>query len=225
MDRERLIEEYSSLCGLRDAVASEKWTTLESCLDFNKAVKEIGQLTNRDDLNNHQVPLKGSYNFDRAVPALALRTKLLPFLSFLERTYQLNDRIVEIGSVYNSIKDKELKERCADLLSATSNFDRVINQATLVLENRIRTRAGRPASEVGGKLVSAAITSDPTKSILKLSDDANEQEGIAHICRGIVLAYRNPTHHRVVEGITRERALKICAFVDELLMLIDAAQR
>jgi hypothetical protein len=37
-------------------------------------------------------------------------------------------------------------------------------------------------------------------------------------------AFRNPTHHRLVENMTREEALKVCAFIDNLLRVIDQAE-
>ena len=62
------------------------------------------------------------------------------------------------------------------------------------------------------------------ETVLKLSDDAGEHEGFCHICRGVVGAFRNPTHHRLVENMSREEALKVCAFIDNLLLVIDRAE-
>jgi len=36
------------------------------------------------------------------------------------------------------VRDTELRDRCADLLSARGNYDRVIREATVILEDRIR---------------------------------------------------------------------------------------
>jgi hypothetical protein len=43
-------------------------------------------------------------------------------------------------------EDPDLLSRCGDLLIASYNFDRAINQATLVLEDRIRKKAQPPSS-------------------------------------------------------------------------------
>lgn len=64
---------------------------------------------------------------------------------------------------------------------------------------------------------------DPQKSVLKFSDDKNEQDGYASILRGVVGAYRNPTHHHLLDHTTREDALKVCAFIDGLLKIVDGA--
>lgn len=108
------------------------------------------------------------------------------------------------------------------MLTATGNFDRVINQATLVLEDRIRRKAGLDDLQ-GIALVNKALSSKLSESILKVSNDQQTHEGISQICRGIVLAFRNPTHHRVVDKYSREDALRFCAFVDSLLSTIANA--
>ena len=130
----------------------------------------------------------------------------------------------ELNAIYAALEDKELRERCLDLLAATGNYDRVVNQATLVLEDRIRQKAGLEGSQ-GIDLISKAMKSNPNESIIRLSDDKQTQEGISLICRGIILAYRNPTHHKVIEKYPRADALKFCAFIDSLLSIIDNAGR
>ncbi len=37
-------------------------------------------------------------------------------------------------------------------------------------------------------------------------------------------AFRNPTHHRTTDRFSREDALKVCAFIDNLLRAIDEAE-
>jgi len=64
--------------------------------------------------------------------------------------------------------------------------------------------------------VNAVLNADLTKIVLKVSDNADEHEGICHICRGVMLTFRNPTHHRVIDTYSREDALKVCAFIDNL---------
>ena len=152
-----------------------------------------------------------------------VENKLYQMIAYLEDTQHVGREVVEIGSIYNSIHDEELKARCSDLLSAPSNFDRVINQATLVLEDRIRTKSGTSAGAVGVALVNQVVKGDPRSTVLKFSDDKNVQDGFASILRGIVGAYRNPTHHHVLDHITREDALKVCAFIDSLLKVVDGA--
>ena len=42
--------------------------------------------------------------------------------------------------------------------------------------------------------------------------------------KGLVSIYRNPTHHTLNFQCTREYAIKVCLFIDELLSLIDLSE-
>jgi hypothetical protein len=152
-----------------------------------------------------------------------LRSRVAQTIGMLEYGYNVADQVVEIGSLYNSIRDTELRDRCGDLLTASSNFDRVINQATLILEDRLRKKAGLDRRLYGAGLASAAINSDPQNSRLVLSDTPSEQEGYANIVRGIMQALRNETHHTISEDFSRQDAFAVCGFIDRILRLIDKA--
>jgi uncharacterized protein (TIGR02391 family) len=196
--------------------------------DYNAIVQKLGEEL-KEDLTEFLVPdevfwtAAGSGGGRSRVYAQVLRAKIAQVISYLEHVYHLNESIIEIGSLYNSIHDPELKDRCSDLLSAPGNFDRVINQATQVLEDRIRKKSGIDKPLVGVGLVNTVINADPSKAILRISDSVEEHEGVSHICRGVMLAFRNPTHHKITDRFSREDALKLCAFVDNLLALIDAS--
>lgn len=123
------------------------------------------------------------------------------------------------------IRDEELKDRCQDLLLASSKFDRAINQATLVLEDRIRKKSLPPRRLEGVKLVNHAFNGDLSKTILKASNDPDEQQGFADIFRGMMLAFRNKTHHYVIDTFTREEALRIVSFIDVLLRAVDSSTK
>lgn len=85
------------------------------------------------------------------------------------------------------IQDQELRDRCEDILLASSKFDRPINQATLVLEDRIRNKAKPAAKLVGENLVSFAFNESLSKTVLRVaSNDADDQRGFTQILRGIV---------------------------------------
>lgn len=151
-----------------------------------------------------------------------LRPKVAQLIAYLEAMNE-DDAVVEIGALFNSIKDQELRVRCADLLTARSHFDRVINQATQVLEDRIRKKAGG-GKLTGVQLVNEFIKANPAQSKIMISDDHDAQEGFANICRGVMQALRNETHHHLVDSFSREEAFHICGFIDRLLKLIDVAK-
>lgn len=125
--------------------------------------------------------------------------------------------------ITNHLHDKELRDRCFDLLQASSKYDRVINQATQVLEDRIRVKAGLSEKLVGEDLVNKVFNADLSKTVLKISNDPDEHKGFCDICRGMVGAFRNQTHHYLTDNINKEEAFKVCAFVDTLLPLIEKA--
>jgi uncharacterized protein (TIGR02391 family) len=122
------------------------------------------------------------------------------------------------------LADNELRSRCEDLLLASKNFDRAINQATLVLEERIRMKAQPTQKLVGENLVNFAFKEDLMKTVLRVaSNDADDQRGFTQILRGAVPAFRNKTHHHVINAFSREDALRVCGFIDVLLRTVDNA--
>lgn len=120
------------------------------------------------------------------------------------------------------IEDQELRSRCQDILMASANFDRPINQATLVLEDRIRKKAQPIQKLVGENLVGYAFNEDLSKTVLRVaSGDSDDQRGFTQILRGIVPAFRNSTHHHVINSFSREEAMRVCGFIDVLLRVVD----
>lgn len=120
------------------------------------------------------------------------------------------------------IHDEELFDRCEDLIRAKKNFDRVFREATTVLEDRIQELSGENLQ--GTNLIGRALNPDPAKAILRVSDKKNEQEGFFNICKGLILVFRNPTHHKLSNKFTRQDALKFCGFIDSLLVILGQVE-
>lgn len=126
------------------------------------------------------------------------------------------------AAIEDLIQDAELKGRCCDILLASANFDRPVNQATLVLEDRIRKKAQPPQRLVGENLVGYAFNEDLSKTVLRLaSGDPDDQRGFTQIMRGIVPAFRNKTHHHIINNFSRQEAMRVCGFIDVLLRVVD----
>jgi uncharacterized protein (TIGR02391 family) len=121
------------------------------------------------------------------------------------------------------IQDQQLLGRCRDILLAPSHFDRPINQATLVLEDRIRKKSGL-AGMTGDPLVGAAFNPEISKTLLRVSsNDPDDQRGFTQILRGIVPTFRNTTHHHITGKFSREDAMRVCGFIDVMLRVVDNA--
>lgn len=122
--------------------------------------------------------------------------------------------------------DHELLNRCRDILMAKDHFDRPINQATLVLEDRIRRKADFEKKLVGENLVNAAFKENLADTVLRVaSGDAEDQRGYLQIMRGIVPAFRNKTHHHVIKNFSSEDAMRVCGFIDVLLRVVDGSAK
>jgi len=134
----------------------------------------------------------------------------------------LSTRSVLRSAIEYLVEDKELQSRCKDILLAKDKFDRAINQATQVLEDKIRKKIdpGNQLRLVGESLVDYAFNADLLRTRLKISKNPDEQRGFTFIIRGIVSAFRNKTHHHLT-NFTRQEALRVCAFVDVLLRVVD----
>jgi uncharacterized protein (TIGR02391 family) len=123
------------------------------------------------------------------------------------------------------IHDPQLRSKCGDILLARANYDRPINQATLVLEDRMRRKVNPPGPLVGENLVNYAFNEKLEKTRLQVaSGQADEQRGITIILRGFVPAFRNTTHHHIVDTFTQEDAIRICSFIDFLLRAVDSTK-
>lgn len=123
------------------------------------------------------------------------------------------------------IHDKELRDRCLDLFKLGSKFDRIVNQATQVFEDRVRIKAKLNERTQGVELINKVLNANLSKTILKISDNPDEHEGFCHISRGMMLTFRNPSHHQLTDEVTREQALKLCGFVDVLLSILEKAEK
>ena len=109
---------------------------------------------------------------------------------------------------------------------APSNFDRAINQATQVLEDRIRTKAQPHKKLTGENLVGFAFNEELAKTVLQVaSKDPDDQRGFTQILRGIVPAFRNKTHHHIADTLSREDSMRVCGFIDVLLRVVDGSTR
>jgi uncharacterized protein (TIGR02391 family) len=120
------------------------------------------------------------------------------------------------------LQDEQLRDRCRDLLTARKNFDRVFREATTVFDDRLKKLSGIKKMKPQD-LIGKALSPDPLKAVLEISSEKDEQEGFYCICKGVMLDFRNATHHALSDKMTRADALKFCGFVDTLLTVMGQA--
>ena len=126
------------------------------------------------------------------------------------------------------IKDKELRNRTQDLLSASDNYDRVLREATTILEDRIRNKCPhdllsnlipQSSDQTSEHLINKLF--NPEKPIIYYSDDKNKRLSIFKILIGIFAYVRNPNHHRLDPAIEWSWAWSIVGLTDRLLSDIE----
>ncbi|KPV53415.1 hypothetical protein SE17_09810 [Kouleothrix aurantiaca] len=135
----------------------------------------------------------------------------------LRRRLQIAER-----SPQTLIADEELRRRCEDLLAADQHYDRVIREACVILENRVRTAIGADATVIGTGLMEQAFS--PRTPRLRLSQNEQEQRGAMELYRGVMAFFRNAAGHHVIETYSQDEALRFVAWIDLLLSMMTKAQ-
>ncbi len=117
------------------------------------------------------------------------------------------------------VRDEELRRRCGDLLRAERDYDRVVREACVVLEHRVRERAGKGKDLVGADLMQTVFS--PKNPLLRLSDMEEEQRGAMFLYAGVMKFYRNSAGHNIIGTVGELDALQVVGFVDALLGLLE----
>lgn len=220
---------YYLLLGLYESIdlQHQERVSTDSCIQFNKLLIDLFRLTN--DMNLLLFKVKDHLIANKSfVSSFELKNKINPIIKYVKNVFIENGdyQIAKVNYLYNAIEDSEIKQRCGDILLGEQAFDRAINQATQILEDRIKIKSGLQESNlIGIPLVSKAIHSKLEETILKFSDKADIQEGYSNLFKGIIAIYRNPTHHSLAFECDREYALKVCAHIDELLKVLENSEK
>lgn len=212
---------YYLLLGLKNSITKNSLPQ-NIIYQYNSLLGELEVLLD-ESLNDYKYDINQKYN-DNTYNPNYLFLQLNPVLTYLENMHinSSDYEINKVGYLYKSIEDKELHDRCGDILLGENAYDRAINQATQILEDRIKKKAKlEKTSLIGIPLMAKAIHSKLDQTILKFSDEPDIQEGYSYMFKGIVSIYRNPTHHSLKFKCSREYALKFCAYIDELLKEVE----
>jgi uncharacterized protein (TIGR02391 family) len=136
---------------------------------------------------------------------------------------QKKAKVLGASEINFVLGDAELRDRCKDLLLAPRHYDRVVREATTVFDDRLKKVSGIPNMNPSA-LVGKALNPDPTKAVVVVNTDKDQQEGFFSICKGVMQAFRNNAHHKLSSSFTQADALKFCGFIDTILALLSKAQ-
>lgn len=139
-------------------------------------------------------------------------------------------RALPVPTVLSNIPivDPVLRTRCVTILTALEEpgrpeqFDTVIREMSVVLEDRIRGLTGFAGKASGAELFSATMGREPY--LIRFSTEKDIQEAAHLFFRGYSGLVRNEVMHRLVTGYTKERVTQLLGIVDYMLFLISKAQ-
>ncbi|MFC2060743.1 TIGR02391 family protein [Chloroflexota bacterium] len=126
------------------------------------------------------------------------------------------------------IKNDTLEERCSDLLNAPGNFDRVIREATLILEDKLRTSVPHEKlceliplakEQVGEPLANKLLS--PNNPVIVVSDKHQERIAFHKMVVGIISYLRNPSHHSLNDDTEWSLAWSVVGIIDSILSELD----
>ena len=218
---------YYLLLGIKETLYESDYSVPSKVIkQYNEMIRKLSLLAD-ESLWEYKIEEKPDFD-DGTYYNVPFKYQLNQVISYIENMhintsdYQIN----KVGYLYNSIVDKELHERCGDILLGETAFDRAINQATQILEDRIKKKSGlEKTTLIGNSLISRAIHTKLDQTVLKFSDEADIQEGYSFLFKGLISIYRNPTHHSLNFKCDREYALKFCAYIDELLLEVNKSDK
>jgi len=129
------------------------------------------------------------------------------------------------------IIDSDLKNRCFDLLQSSGSFDRVIREATVIFEHKLRSIVSHDrlsevipnsADQTGEILASKLLA--PKNPIIIVSDDYNERLAFLKIVQGVLAYLRNPSHHSLKADTKISLAWSVVGLIDSLIQEIKNAR-
>ena len=128
------------------------------------------------------------------------------------------------------IKDDELRTRTSDLFSAPGHYDRVLREATTILEDRIRRKVPHEdlaklipnaADQTGETLVNKLLSPQEPSVVC---GDRHQQTQVFRMLGGVLAYLRNPSHHSIDDDTAWSWAWSVVGLVDQLLDVIASAE-
>ena len=117
--------------------------------------------------------------------------------------------------------DQRVIDAAGDLY-AIQHYSEAVRRAFVALINAVRAKSGRTAATDRDAMVQAFRDADPA---LRLSEDANEQQGFMWLFAGATAAIRNPLSHTAEEMLGAEEAAECLAFASLLFRYLDRSEK
>ena len=131
--------------------------------------------------------------------------------------YPWQDDSSAFSDVTKSVLDDELVEEAVDKYE-DGHYQATVQMAFVVLEERVRDRAGFTHDSHGAELMTEAFRSDGP---LEQGATEAEKEGTMLLYRSTIMALRNPGGHRFIDSIDKDYARDVIHTVNLLLRSID----
>jgi uncharacterized protein (TIGR02391 family) len=117
--------------------------------------------------------------------------------------------------------DSRVMEAAGDLY-ANRHYSEAVQRAFVALINAVRAKSGRDAATDRDAMTLAFRDADPA---LRLSQDANEQQGYMYLFAGATAAIRNPLSHTVEDVLGADEAYECLVFASLLFRYLDRSER
>lgn len=133
----------------------------------------------------------------------------IDLISGKKTSYQWHPRVIEASA-----------KRFSD-----GHYKDAVREAFVALIDAVRKQSNQPSGQ-GSQDKHAMIQAFRVQDgLLRLSDDANVQEGYQQLFAGSVMAIRNPLSHVAGESIDENEAIECLAFASLLFRYLDRAQQ
>lgn len=114
-----------------------------------------------------------------------------------------------------------LVQKTAGELYKNGHFRQAILDTYIALVEAVKVKSGEYKLD-NTPLMQSVFS--PRTPVIKVSDDADEQQGFMWLFSGAVMAIRNPKAHRLIEQNDPQRTLEWLSYASVLLRVIDDSQ-
>ena len=160
--------------------------------------------------------IRGDYKVEGVVAMTGI-TEPNEFCHACGEPYPWQDDTSAFSDVDGSVLDEELVAEAVDKYE-DGHYQAAVQMAFVVLEERVRDRAGFTHDSHGAELMTEAFRPDGP---LEQGATEAEKEGTMLLYRSAVMALRNPGGHRFVDSIDEDYARGVIHTVNLLLQSID----